>query len=1160
MPARTFGALSLAEAAQSVGSDPKVSAFVAASAGSGKTKLLTDRVLRLMLDGCPPGRILCLTFTRAAAAEMALRLQRRLGEWILMADEALDEALAKLGVTADEEARFRARKLFAEVLDLPGGMRISTIHAFCQSVLKRFPLEAALTPHFEVEADEDAARALSEAERRTLAGTELVEVIGRLAPVMGSLERLGGSLSEVAKGFPRYAGLAGLPPAARERAFRGATGAWATPPDRAALGDAEALRAALSAIAERGAPKLAARAAKALGWLGLGEAERRAAFDDWHGYFFAGSGPRQPGGLVNSGLARTEPALVPVLEAEQERLLALLAAEVAERSAGVSADLFSLALPVLKLLGEEKALAGRLDYADLIRHTNCLLVDPGAAWVLYKLDGGIDHVLLDEAQDTAPEQWAIADALSAEFFAGSGAREKPRTVFAVGDPKQSIFSFQGADPAGFEHWRERFRDRVEASGGQWREPRLEVSFRSTQPVLALVDAVFADPAMPAGVASPGRVMHHDPVRAGQAGTVELWPLAPGLDPPPAEPWVVPEENLNQSQITAPLRLAASLSRWIRDQTGGSVTLASRDRPLAPGDVLVLVRRRSAFSRALVRALKADGVPVAGLDRLALGEEPAVKDLLALLDALLLPDDDLTFAEFLVSPLGGLDDADLLALAPGRGGALFEALRERAAERASWQAAWDFFAASRQRADFVSPHALLVRALGPGGGRARLYARLGEEAAEPVDELLNAALRYEEAHAPSLQGFLRWFGESGAEIKREAGEPAGGEARVGQVRVMTVHGAKGLEAPLVILPDTTGLPPAGRGLVITSDPATWMAVPLFAPNVDYRSAAVQAGRDAERRAAMEEHNRLLYVALTRAQDRLVVAGWEMKREPSEECWYRLVERGFARLAAERQPFALGWAGERLVCSAPQRAPAESERGARAIPAPALPDWAGRAPWFRARPPAPEPARPDRLAPSRPEGATLGAVPPSSSPLLLRDPRGERFRRGDLVHLALQHLPAVPEERRAGALEHFFAQAAPGLSASERATLVSSVLAVLAHPQLARLFGPEGRAEVPLTGMIGGHLVGGLVDRLAVLSDRVLLADFKTNRRPPATVAETPPLYLRQLALYRAVLQEIFPGRPIEATLIWTETGRVDLLPGPLLDRHNPARSEAGLSPP
>ncbi|MDA8050956.1 MAG: double-strand break repair helicase AddA [Rhodospirillales bacterium] len=1153
-----------AREAQRIGSEPGVSAFVGASAGSGKTKLLTDRLLRLMLAGTPPERILCLTFTRAAAAEMALRLQRRLGEWVTMADPALDARLAELGLVPDGGVRKQARALFAEVLDLPGGMRIGTIHAFCQSVLRRFPLEAALSPHFELEAEEDAVLALEEAERRAVAGAGADArvdggVIERLAPVVGSLERLGRLMAGVVAGQARFERLRGLPSEARSEAFRNASGAPKMPPDRAAVAEEEALREALAAIAERGSPAMASRAGSVLAWLDHPAPTRRADFPDWCNYFLTGMGlPRKPSAMINSRLAADEPALAEILAGEQRRLQELLAAEVAGRSAALSEDLFSLALPVLDFYGEEKARAGRLDYGDLIRHTRRLLDQSGAAWVLHKLDGGIDHLLLDEAQDTAPEQWAIADALSAEFFAGRGAREVPRTFFAVGDPKQSIFSFQGADPAGFERWRDRLRARVAAAGEGWQEPALEVSFRSTAPVLALVDAVFADPASPAGVVPSGRPVRHDPVRVGQAGAVELWPLAPASDPPAAEPWTVPAENLNQSQVTAPIRLAGALAAWIREKTAGAARLESRNRPLGPGDVLVLVRRRNVFSRALVRALKAGGVPVAGLDRLQLAEEPAVQDLQALCRALLLPEDDLTFANFLVSPLGGLADEDLMALCPRRERPLFEVLAKRAGERPAWRTAADLFAALRARADYVSAHALLVEVLGPLGGRARLYARLGVEAGEALDELLNAALRHAKGNVPSLQAFLYWLDHAGAEVKREATE-AVPEAAGGVVRVMTVHGAKGLQAPLVILPDTTGLPPESEALLAGRDPATGAEVPLFAPNAEYHSPVVARLRAERRRAALEEHNRLLYVALTRAEDLLVVAGWEMRRSLSEECWYRLVERGFARLAAERKPFLLGWEGERLSLEAPQLAPPEVGREAGRAAAQALPEWAGRAPDWRARPPPPEPSRPDPLAPSRPEGAELGAPPPAASPLLLRDAEGRRFRRGQLVHAALQHLPQVPERRREEAVRRFFARAGQELSAEEAASLTGAVLAVLAHPDLARLFGPEGRAEVPLTGMIGENVVGGLVDRLAVLPDRVLVADFKTNRRPPASVAETPALYLRQMALYRAVLRAIFPDRPVEAALVWTETGRVDRLPDALLERHNPGSTAAGTSP-
>lgn len=1153
-------ALRRAGEAQRAASDPDVSAFVGASAGSGKTKLLTDRLLRLMLAGNQPTRILCLTFTRAAAAEMALRLQHRLGEWVVMPEGELDSALTELGFAADQDARSRARRLFAQVLDVPGGMQINTIHAFCQSVLRRFPLEASLSPHFEVADEEDRALALTVAAQRTVgeASGATRAAIERLAPLVGQFEggdgRHPGFVDLVARLAVGGAWLVSPRALAGEfaPAFRRAVGAPEVPPDRAAVRDEAALRGALAIVANRGSAKFAERAAAMLDWLALPMATRRERFAEWCGAFLDKTGqPRAPGGLLNPNLAQREPSVLDAMTAEQRRVTDILDAEAAAGVARVSADLLSLAAPVLAAYENEKGLTGRLDYADLIRRTTDLLVDPGAAWVLYKLDGGLDHLLLDEAQDTAPEQWAIAEALTAEFFAGAGAREGRRTVFAVGDPKQSIFSFQGADPAGFDDWRERLKTRVNAAGEHWREPELNVSFRSAEPVLALVDAVFADPEARAGVLAPNATMRHEAVRAGQSGAVELWPLAPASDPPAPTPWTVPQENL--TRISAVTRLATGLAQWIANETAGGVRLESRNRPLAAGDVLVLVRRRNAFTRALVRALKAAGVPVAGLDRMQLTAEPAVQDLLALCHALLLPEDDLTFACFLVSPLAGLGDDDLLALCPGRRGTLFQALAARAGERGEWQAAWDFFTRLLARVDYASPHGLLAEALGPFGGRARLYARLGVEAAEAVDELLNAALRFAGTNVPSLEGFLQWLERAGAEVERQAEGPGG------VVRVMTVHGAKGLQAPLVILPDTTGLPPANETLFRGRDPGSDVELPLYTPNAEHRCRAVDALRQARRQAALEEHNRLLYVALTRAEDRVVVTGWVTAKAIPDSCWYRLVERGFARLGAERAPFAGGWEGERQRFAMAQRTSPEGELAMAGLAAKPLPAWIGRAPEWRPLPPPVEPARPLPLAPSRPEGVELGIPPASASPLALRDPTGRRFRRGQLVHAALQHLPDVPAERRAAVARDFFSRPGLDLAPEDAADLAEAVLWVINHGDLAPLFGSTGRAEVPLTGLIGESVVGGLVDRLAVLPDRVLFADFKTNRRPPAKVAETPPLYLRQMAAYRAVLRGIFPDRPVIGALIWTEALRVDVLPDELLDQHNPGSPSMEISP-
>jgi ATP-dependent helicase/nuclease subunit A len=1149
-----------AEANQLAASHPGVSAFVDASAGSGKTRLLTDRILRLMVGGARPERVLCLTFTKAAAAEMAVRLQRRLGLWVTLDRAALREELLKLDIEPSGATMARARSLFAHVLDLPGGMRIGTIHAFCQSLLRRFPLEAEISPHFQLAEDRDADEAMTEAREDLLASVRPRGASNALSDLELALRALAGvtTLDRFSKLVTmlkndrerwRLAQAAGPELAAARRRLLGVAA-----PDRDAViaaavrgGNETALRAAARAVAATsGAATVKEKAGAILQWLALTAAERAAAWETWRRFYLRADGqPYARKSFVNDALARTDPGLLPPFLDEAERVRAVDDQISAADTAALSDALCSLAKPLLDRFEHRKQAAGLLEFDDLITRSTDLLANPGADWVLYKLDGGLDHLLLDEVQDTAPEQWAIAHGLTQGFFAGQGARDGiARTVFAVGDRKQSIFSFQGADVAGFEDARGKLGARVTQAGLDWVERPLNVSFRSTAPVLALVDAVFADPAAAAGVELPGRTLSHRAVRAGHAGRVELWPLAEAPPPEPPTAWTAPERY--QRATSALQVLADGLAGWIAGQTGGSVLLESKGRPLRPGDVMILVRHRDALPAALVRSLKSRGVPVSGLDRMVLTEQPAVQDLMVLGDALLLPQDDLSFASVLTSPLGGLDDNDLMALAIGRQQPLWETLRDRHDETPAWTRAWSFFSALLNRADYVSPHALFAEALGAAGGRARLLARLGSEAAEPIDELLNAALRYSKIHPPSLQGFLQWLRRSGAEIKREA------EAAGGQVRILTVHGAKGLQAPLVILPDTTSMPKDDDELLWAEDRISgnrgggW-AVPIWAPRAEFHCDTTRRLRDAARQRRREEYNRLLYVALTRAEDRLVVCGAKPKQgAPNDGCWYNLIARGFSRLTGAPE-------GEVVRFDSPQTAPIEREPAA-----PAASD-AAHLPAFIGKPPHPEPARPLPLAPSRPEGVEFGPVPASASPLAQVEHGVDRFQRGQLIHSLLQHLPALPEPQRPAAALRFLERAGRDLPADAHPGIVDEVMAILHHPTLAQLFGPESRAEVPLTGVVGDVVVGGLIDRLAVLPDRVLLADFKTNRRPPVSVEATPVAYLRQMASYRAVLRTIFPQLPVHCALIWTREARVSLLPDGILDPHDIGRRAGGSVP-
>ncbi len=799
-----------------------------------------------------------------------------------------------------------------------------------------------------------------------------------------------------------------------------------------------------------------------------------------------------------------------------------------------------------------------MDYDDLILSAQRVLQDPGSAWVLYKLDGGLEHVLLDEAQDSNPAQWGIAAALTEEFFAGRGIErnarggngEQPiRTVFAVGDVKQSIYGFQGADATGFGRWKTHFAERCRAISNELRDVQLKVSFRSTAPVLALVDAVFAEGAAREGVVEPGATLLHRPDRIGHAGCVELWPMLEAAETAPPPPWEVPDAPGRAAGADA--MLAEAIAARIRHWLDTKEMLPSRGRPIRPGDILVLVRKRTGgLVPRLLRALKERDIPVGGADRIKLAEQIAVQDLLALCDVLLLPDDDLQLAAVLKSPLVGLTEEQLFDLAHHRTGSLWGRLaQERGRDTAEGRAA-GWLARLMNRADLVTPHALLAEILGEHRGRERLLARLGPDAADPLDELLNAALDHERRHPPSLQAFVQWIRRGGAEIKREQ------EGSADAVRVMTVHNAKGLQAPVVIMPDTVSRGRDESTVRWWMDPASPQPrpIPLWAPRKDAYAPAYAALLDAEKRARAEEEHRLLYVALTRAEDRLLVCGWQRKppkdRPWREGCWYDLIAQGFARLDHDKLDFAHEAFGAPADCrfaAAPllrhacgQTAPARPDGRDRPPPDPAeLPGWARR--------PAPAEAVMDVLSPS--------AIPaedetPAAAPHGRTDPTGKRFRRGRLIHALLQHLPDRAPEGRAEAARSFLARPGHGLDAAEQAETLAEVMELLAVPEVAAALGPGSLAEAPIAGQLGSRLVSGQVDRLLVTPERVLVLDYKTNRPPPATLEQVPPLYLRQMAAYRAVLRLAFPGRAVDCALVWTYGARFMSLPGELLYAHAP----------
>ena len=1108
---------------QILASNPEASAWVAANAGSGKTHVLVDRIIRLMLAGTEPSRILCLTFTKAAAAEMAGRLFERLSGWIALDDRALTVTLEDIGATPESPDSLRlARRLFTRALETPGGLKIQTIHAFCERLLQLFPVEAGVVPGFTVMDDRASREALEAARDRVLAGAQadpagelgqaLAEVVRHVQAdafndLMGEILSRRADLPDVLSSRPGIDGAIGLL--------------------RAALGlspgeDRDSVLAGLSLSAGRygrlaevlsgGGEKDRERAAAIVKFLRAGPA---SLLDLQELLLTQENEPRKMRGIATKPVLRDHPWVEDFVTAEQARLVDGIGRLADLERLAATSSLLALAGEIAGEFERIKRRAGTYDFDDLIARTRQLVAARSdAAWVLYKLDGGIEHVLIDEAQDTSPAQWEIVRSLTFEFFAGKGVREKPeRTLFAVGDRKQSIYSFQGADPDVFEIVHGQFKSRIEAAGQAFNDVDFTVSFRSTAEILDAVDAVFHDDA----VARRGldgkrkRIVQHESSRRGEPGVVELWPLIAPEEREERQPWIAPvdREPANSPRRRLARKIAGTVKSWI-----GGRSIAATAKPVRPGDILILVRTRGGFFDALVRELRHEGVPVAGADRLQLTRSIAVLDLLALARFRLLPQDDYSLACLLKSPLvpQALNEKQLFDLAWQRGAKplwqrLAESREPLCVEAHRQLASW---LASADDRPFEFFAAVLA------GARKRILARLGSEAGDALDAFLDQALAYEQDHSSSLAGFIAWFVAGETEIKRNM------EQDSGEVRIMTVHGAKGLEAPIVILPDTADAPDHRQQspLMMVEVRQDIARLPFWRLGNRPESSQVTDWKAGAKEVQAHEYRRLLYVAMTRARDELYICGYRGVREPPDDCWYNMIVPALKptmREIADADGTTLCW-----------RSGSDPRLSGEALPSPsrdsALPAWIGS----RSAPPAEaEPWQaPSRLRRER-----------ADTPELQR-----RARRGNLLHRLLQYLPDMAPEAR----EDYARRAIRREGFDEG--LWAELQAVLKAPQFAAFFAPGGLSEVPVAARIRtlGRVISGRIDRLVVNAGEATILDYKTGRNWPETANEADPDHIRQLAAYREAVRQIYPGHIVRAAMLWTAAPKLMEIPSLMLD--------------
>jgi ATP-dependent helicase/nuclease subunit A len=1137
--------------AQARASDPAASAFVSANAGSGKTHVLVQRVIRLMLAGVPPEKILCLTFTKAAAANMAERVFTTLGNWVTLDDDVLDAAIRDAGITHPTvQLRKSARELFASALETPGGLKVQTIHALCTRLLQQFPFEANVPARFTVLDDRDQTEMMERASLAVMLDASRApdSAIGRAL-----LAAMANAADVTFKDVVREACLS------RDHFM-----AWTD-----AAGSAETAVAQVSALlgvtandsiedVEReivDGPNLPRSHWEEIGRvLDTGAKTERdnadrlrvalpaagaAQVDEYLGVFLTDADRTPRKSVLTKNFVRDNPAIGSRFEAEASRLGPLIERRRAVTTRDRTEALLHIAIAAAANYRREKTERGLLDYDDLIDKTLALLASGASGWVHYKLDRGVDHVLIDEAQDTSPRQWDIIAHIISEFTAGAGARDGAmRTVFAVGDEKQSIFSFQGAAPREFDARRWELKKKFEDAELRFESIPFTYSFRSGQAILKSVDHVFRDEAIYRSIHAEKAYPLHEALPDAGPSQIDLWELSVADEKQDIEGWRAPFDGVpvTSAEVKLSKRIQSEIGRLV---AGGTMTgrLGNRRR-LTYGDVLVLVRRRGNLFDAVIQALKHAGIPVAGADRLKLTEHIGIIDLMNLADALLLPQDDLALAVALKSPLFNLTEDELFTLAWNRKGTLRDALTAHAAESGRFRGAVDRLAECERRFRTETPFAFYAWLLGGDDGRARILRRLGHEANDALDEFLELAMSYEKKAPASLQGFMAWLRAADTEVKRDM------EISRNEVRVMTVHGAKGLEAPVVIMADTTTSPSDTQRLRLVHLPqGNGGKVMVWAGRKADDPRCVADARNAMLEETEHEYRRLLYVAMTRAADRLIVAGCMPGNRNSvrENSWYDLVKRGLANsdLVFQEVP-----SGDGVVKSYRRAEDAMPETDialdAVATTHPSLPEWLHTAA-------APEQIIDRRLRPSDP-GTDGGKSFRSGESLALR---ARALLRGTLVHRLLQSLPDVAAMRRRDAALKYLAINAEGWTDGDREALAEAVLALIGDTRFASVFAVGSRAEVSIAGRLERPgrppaLVSGQIDRLVVTPGEVLIVDYKTNYAPPSAAAEAPSAYIRQLALYRAVLRKLYPRLPVRAALLWTETPELMEISVPALD--------------
>jgi ATP-dependent helicase/nuclease subunit A len=1135
---------------QYASSNPENSAWVSANAGSGKTHVLTQRVIRLMLAGNAPDKILCLTFTKAAAANMKNRVFKTLADWTMMENEKLDREIRNTtDTTVTPAIRRRARQLFALALDTPGGLKIQTIHAFCTALLHQFPLEANVPGHFEEIQELEQAAMLNEARSRTLStgNGDSAMHYAALVPHASddAIEKALNAIINMRQEFlswtkgdvelalePLYEQI-GMDKAATPESIR-----------QAAVLDILTDGEKLSEICTRassGEKATDLNLARALQML-IETKDMEETFETVRQAFLTTQNtPRKRIATVH--VTDEIPYAADFLADLALKMITTLEKTNALQVLQNSFHLFKIGEAVLALYETMKQQRGLVDFDDQIDKCAILLARSEIRdWIRYRLDNGIDHMLVDEAQDTSPKQWEIINAITDDFHSGESAGNSNRTVFVVGDEKQSIFSFQGAEPEEFDKQRRQLEKRVIAADKKFHSGSLDLSFRSTQDVLHAVDEVFKLPEAFKGLTQSGDTPVHDAVRSAHPGEVQVWPLHVAEKSSDPDSWLdaVDKKPADDPAVLLARQITQSIGDWVGKKLPGM------DRPLKFGDIMVLVRKRDRFLTAFTRTMKDAGLAIAGADRFVMTDHIAVEDLLALGRIVLLPEDDLSLACVLKSVFFNVDEEMLFAFSHGREKlSLYDQIiklsKDGSAHAAKILKELDTIFNIGRALSVYDFYAFL---LGKMEGRKKILARLGMEAEDVLDAFLDEALEFTNNRNGGLETFITELTNAEPTIKREL------EMERDEVRVITVHSSKGLEASVVFLVDHCGNAWTEKHrpeiLEIRNEPHQKGYLWLDSSSRHFEET--RESTELVRQAAEAEYRRLLYVGMTRAADRLIVCGYRAATEPKHTYWHAMVTQALTDSASTikneaGETIALRWVSKEQSAISEKQTEEQESAALSCLDNP--PAWLFEP--AKADPPLPRPLTPSgAYALIDPDSLTEDSMKFSETP----EKNTIAIQRGNATHKLLEILPDVPVDSRPALARDYLEKTCPTLSFKQQGKIIDEVFGIFTNEAFKPLFEGEAQTEVSLAGRLdiksAGMLVTGQIDRLVVGDETVTILDYKTNRIVPNSPQEAPEEYITQLALYRELVARIYKSKRIISALLWTQTPELMVIPDEMLD--------------